>query len=216
MHNRTLFTSNRQSQAAGELVKSKCFGSVARTDAHVLILGSLPGKVSLERGQYYAQSQNAFWRIMAELAGARPDLPYKNRLRMLKENGIALWDVCAAGHRTGSLDSAIELSTVETNDFGVFLGAHPGIRLICFNGQKAKEIYDRKVLQTPPAVFQRIRYEVLPSTSPAHATMSFEQKLSRWRSALGSGKACRLLRDGAAAGPSAIVETYPRHQGSLV
>jgi len=197
-------------------MKSIGFGSVTRADAHVLILGSLPGKVSLERGQYYAQPQNTFWRIMGEIAGARPDLPYKDRLRLLMENGIALWDVCAAGHRSGSLDSAIQLSSVETNDFSKFLHAHPGIGLICFNGQKAKEIYARKVLQTPSALFEQIRYEVLPSTSPAHAAMSFEQKLSRWCAVLGNGNASRFRRDRTAPLPPAVVEADPRYQGSLL
>jgi hypoxanthine-DNA glycosylase len=195
-------------------VKSIGFGSVARADARVLILGSLPGKVSLERGEYYAQPQNAFWRIMGELAGASPDLPYEDRLRLLKENGIALWDVCAAGHRPGSLDSAIRLATVETNDISGFLRAHPAVGLICFNGKKANEIYDRKVRQDPPSIFARIRYEVLPSTSPAHAAMSYEQKLSRWRRVLGQGSASRWLRSCAMPTPPEEVETYSCPEGS--
>src|SRR5579864_8959186 len=97
-------------------MKSKSFEAVARADARVLILGSLPGTVSLERGQYYAQPYNAFWRIMAEALGMPPGLPYKARLRALKENHIALWDVCGAGCRVGSLDSSIQLATVEAND----------------------------------------------------------------------------------------------------
>ncbi len=168
-------------------LKSRGFECAARANARVLILGTLPGKVSLERGEYYAQPRNVFWRIMGEIAGASPDLPYKDRLRSLKENGIALWDVCAAGRRSGSLDTAIRLSTVETNDFRGFLRAHTGVGLICFNGKKAKEIYDRKVPQKPLTLFERIRYEVLPSTSPAHAAMTYEQKLSRWRFVLEEG-----------------------------
>jgi hypoxanthine-DNA glycosylase len=195
-------------------VKSIGFGYVARADAGVLILGSLPGKVSLERGEYYAQPQNAFWRIMGELAGASPDLPYKDRLRLLKENGIALWDVCAAGHRPGSLDSAIRLATVETNDISGFLRNYTRIRLICFNGKKAQEIFDRKVRQDPPSIFARIRYEVLPSTSPAHAAMSYEQKLSRWRIVLGRGSASRWLRSCAMPTPLEEVETYSCPEGS--
>jgi hypoxanthine-DNA glycosylase len=133
---------------------------------------------------------------------------------LLKEEGIALWDVCAAGHRPGSLDSSILLSTVETNDIRGFLRTHPGVGLICFNGKKAKEIYDRKVPQKPCTIFARIRYKVLPSTSPAN-TMRHEQKLSRWRCALlGEGSASRSLGSGAAAGPSEKVDTYPCHQGS--
>ena len=84
----------------------------------MLILGSLPGKVSLERNEYYAQPYNAFWRIMGELVGASPDLLYQNRLECLKHHHIAVWDVCAAGFRAGSLDSAIQLSTVRANDVG--------------------------------------------------------------------------------------------------
>ena len=197
MRSRNLPAAQSPSLAGDEPAKSKCFAPVARANARVLILGSLPGKVSLERRQYYAQPQNTYWRIMGEIAGARPELPYPHRLRLLKENGFALWDVCAAGHRSGSLDSAIQLSTVETNDFSGFLRAHPAIGLICFNGQKAKEIYDRKVRKTLPALFERIRYEVLPSTTPAHAGMPFEQKLSRWRSVLAEGSAFRWPRDGA-------------------
>jgi len=178
-------------------VKSIGFGYVARADARVLILGSLPGKASLERGEYYAQPQNAFWRIMGEVVGASPNLPYEDRLRLLKQNGIALWDVCAAGCRSGSLDSAIRLSTVETNDLSGFLQAHPGIELICFNGKKASEIYARKVRQEQLSLFERIRYEVLPSTSPAHAAMSYDQKRSCWRNVLGIGNAIPSLRSDA-------------------
>ena len=151
----------------------------------MLILGSLPGRVSLERGEYYAQPRNAFWRIMGELAGVSLSLRYEDRLCLLLENGIALWDVCASGDRLGSSDSAIRLATVATNDLSSFLRAHTGINLICFNGRKAKEIYDRKVRQHPRQVFERLRYAVLPSTSPAHAGISFEQKLACWRGVLG-------------------------------
>jgi TDG/mug DNA glycosylase family protein len=182
-------------------VKSIGFGSVARADASVLILGSLPGQVSLARGEYYAQPQNAFWRIMGDLVGASRDLPYHRRLHLLIENRIALWDVCAAGERSGSLDSAIRVATVEANDLAAFLRTHPAIGLICFNGRKAKEIYDRLMLQKSLPLFERIRHEVLPSTSPAHATMTYEQKLSRWRGILAEACLSRLQLDSAAPGP---------------
>jgi hypoxanthine-DNA glycosylase len=179
-----------------KVVKSKGFEPVARADARVLILGSLPGKVALERGEYYAQPRNKFWPIMGELAGASPNLPYQDRLRLVKEKGIAMWDVCASAERPGSSDSKIQLSTVETNDMSRFLRTHTGVELICFNGKKAKEIYDRKVRREPRSLFGHMRYEVLPSTSPANTSIRYDQKLSRWRIVLGQGNALRSLRSG--------------------
>jgi hypoxanthine-DNA glycosylase len=195
-------------------MKSKCFEPIARADARVLILGSLPGKMSLERNQYYAQPYNAFWRIMGELVGASRDLPYEERLRVLRQHHIAVWEVCAVGFRAGSLDSAIELSTVRTNNFGTFLRAHPGIKLICFNGRKAEEIYRRKVRQVPRAVFQRVRYASLPSTSAAHAGMPFAQKLALWRKALSDTVALRPMGVASIAKSSAAIETQSFAVGS--
>jgi len=158
----------------------KCFPPIADAHARVLILGSLPGQVSLQRQQYYALPQNAFWKIMERLFGAGPALPYEERVQRLVRNGIALWDVCAAAQRPGSLDASIVHSSVVPNDLASFIETHPGIGLICFNGGKAAELYRRLVLPGLPATVRAIRYETLPSTSPAHAAMPFEEKLTRW------------------------------------
>lgn len=163
---------------------SRCFPPVARPDARVLILGSLPGQVSLARAEYYAQARNAFWPIMERLVGASRELPYEERLRRLMENGVALWDVCAEGRRLGSLDQRIEPASIATNDFAGFLGAHPGIRLICFNGATAERLYRKKAAPRLPVSLARIPTVLLPSTSPAHAAMPFERKLEIWREAL--------------------------------
>jgi hypoxanthine-DNA glycosylase len=156
------------------------FPPIADANARVLILGSLPGQVSLAHRQYYAQPQNAFWKIMGRLFDAGPELPYDERARRLVAHGIALWDVCAAAQRPGSLDASIVHASVVPNDFAGFVAAHPRLRLVCFNGAKAAELYRRLVLPTLTASPHPIRYETLPSTSPAHASMRFEEKLARW------------------------------------
>lgn len=160
------------------------FPPIADAHARILILGSLPGQVSLQRQQYYAQPQNAFWKIMGRLFGAGPELPYEDRAQDLVRNGIALWDVCAAAQRPGSLDSAIVHSSVVPNDLAAFLASHPDVGLVCFNGSKAAELYRRLVLPGLPDTLRAIRYATLPSTSPAHAAMSFEEKLTRWAAVL--------------------------------
>jgi hypoxanthine-DNA glycosylase len=160
------------------------FPPIADAHARILILGSLPGQVSLQRQQYYAQPQNVFWKIMGRLFGAGPALSYSERSQRLVQNGIALWDVCAAAQRPGSLDAAIVHSSVVPNDFAAFIEAHPDIGLICFNGGKAAELYRRRVLPGLPVTLRAIRTETLPSTSPAHAAMPFEEKLMRWTTVL--------------------------------
>ena len=144
------------------------------------MLGSLPGPESLRRRQYYAQPQNAFWRIMGELFGAGPDRPYDERLAALTANGVALWDVCESATRVGALDSAIEHGSVVVNDFARFFRGHRQIGLVCCNGQKAAELYRRLVLPTLPAPAAAIERCVLPSTSPAYAALRFEAKLEAW------------------------------------
>ena len=94
---------------------------------------------------------------------------------------MALWDVLAASHRRGSLDADINESTAVCNDFNALLTAHPSISEIFFNGQKAEQIFKRRVLpQLSEDIVARIHLQVLPSTSPAHAAMGFDEKLSRW------------------------------------
>jgi hypoxanthine-DNA glycosylase len=139
-------------------------------------------------GQYYAQPHNGFWRIMDALFDAGPSLPYAARLERLRARGVAVWDVLAAGERFGSLDSAIVPSSIVVNDFREFFARHEGIALICFNGTKAADLYRRKVLPTLAPRFAAVDVRVLPSTSPAHASLRFEQKLARWAEALTDGE----------------------------
>lgn len=148
--------------------------------ARVLVLGSLPGRASLEAGQYYAQPQNAFWRIMGALVGAGPELEYAERLARFKGSALGLWDVLAAGQREGSLDSAIVRATAIINDFARLFERYRRIELVCFNGRTAEQLYRRRVLPNLPGKFAGIPLQALPSTSPAHAGMPFAAKLERW------------------------------------
>lgn len=163
------------------MAKSYGFPPVARPDALVLILGTLPGAESLKQSRYYANKQNSFWRIMGEIAGANPELPYEERLACLKRSRIALWDVCRSAEREGSLDSNI--LAPEPNDFAAFFAAHPLIGSVCFNGQGAAKLFARLVKPILPT--ENRTYAVLPSTSPAHAGMRFEEKSKIWQQMIG-------------------------------
>ena len=159
----------------------RSFPPVASADARVLILGSMPGVASLNAGQYYAHPQNRFWSIMGQLLGFDPvTTPYVQRTRALTEAGIALWDVLQSCERPGSLDSAIRRETQMVNDLPGFLTTHPLIRKIYFNGAHAEQTFHRMVRPLLPDNVE-LEYIRLPSTSPAHASLSFNDKLAYWR-----------------------------------
>ena len=158
------------------------FAPVADRHAEILILGSMPGRDSLAAGQYYAHPYNLFWKIMAAMLGFEPQAPYRRRLKALRDARIALWDVMHSCKRAGSLDASIEASTIEANDFPSFFRAHKRIGNVFFNGSTAQTTYVRHVL--PSVTSLGLQYTRLPSTSPAHATLSYQQKLAAWRNVL--------------------------------
>jgi len=154
------------------------FPPVVGDGARVLILGSMPGRASLDAQEYYAYKQNAFWRIMGDLIGAGPALPYAQRLERLKASGIALWDVMAACERQGSLDADIVAGSIQPNDFAGFFAEHPGISRVFFNGAAAETSFRRLVL--PRLADRALHLTRLPSTSPAHAASSYADRLAAW------------------------------------
>jgi len=165
---------------ASERAKTiRSFPPIAAPDARILILGSMPGEASLKAGQYYAHPHNAFWRIMGALVGAGPNLPFEDRVHILKQHGIAVWDVLASCVRPGSLDSNI--TNEIPNDFAAFFASHPLITHIGLNGGKAAASFRRHAAGHCPG---HTVVTVLPSTSPAHAARTFEQKCALWRAAL--------------------------------
>ncbi|MDP3638758.1 MAG: DNA-deoxyinosine glycosylase [Azonexus sp.] len=154
------------------------FPPLANPESRLLILGSMPGKASLQAGRYYAHERNAFWRIMGDLLGADLALDYPQRVGKLQAAGVALWDVMAACERAGSLDSDIVGKSVQPNDFATFFAVNRNIGHIFFNGAAAEASFRRHVLPTlqgPPLRLMR-----LPSTSPAHAAQGYAEKLAAW------------------------------------
>jgi hypoxanthine-DNA glycosylase len=154
----------------------------------------MPGGASLAAGQYYAHPRNLFWPILLDVLGGNPGLGYDGRLRLLKANGIALWDVLESCVREGSLDSAIEEETIAVNDFATFYLRHPRIERVLFNGAKAEASYRRYVRPSTSEVGGPREYIRLPSTSPAHAALSFEEKRDAWRAVLGCFGKTELVR----------------------
>ncbi len=155
------------------------FPPIESKSSRVLVLGSMPGAASLLAGQYYAYPQNAFWPIMGELFSAGPTVDYEKRILLLRRAGLALWDVMASCVREGSLDVDIDEDSIVPNDFRAFFDAHPSVTQVFFNGAKAETCFHRYVRRY--LADRGLQFTRLPSTSPAHASMSMEKKLRAWR-----------------------------------
>jgi len=157
------------------------FPPLASAASRVLVLGSMPGAASLRAGEYYAHPRNQFWTIIRRLFGIGAELPYAGRCRRLVACRVAVWDVIGRCERRGSLDSGIETSSIVVNDFATFFRRHRRVGFVFFNGLKAEQVYDRHVRESAPGAGRALQYRRLPSTSPAHAALSVEDKLKQWR-----------------------------------
>lgn len=157
------------------------FAAVSTPSCHTLILGSMPGRASLEAQQYYAHPRNAFWQILDRLLGVDSSLPYHQRIEELNNRGIAVWDVLRSCARATSLDSDIVESSIVPNDFNGFYQVHPKIADVYFNGAKAEATYRKHVLPLLSPEHASLSYTRLPSTSPANATFTLDAKIQAWR-----------------------------------
>lgn len=149
------------------------FPPIICNDAKILILGSVPGVKSLEMQEYYAHPQNKFWKIIFELFNENFSEDYLEKIKILKKNKIAVWDVIDSCERVGSLDTTIK--NEESNDILQLLKKYQNIKTIFCNGGKSY-----KNLQKIVGKNFEIPIYLLPSTSPLH-TISFEKKLESWK-----------------------------------
>lgn len=151
----------------------RSFPPVVDANTRVLVLGSLPGEIALAKNQYYGHPRNLFWPLMSRVVGIDlVALAYEARLARLLRAGVGLWDTVAAARRDGSLDAA--LRDVEANDVPTLIATLPALRAVGLNGGTSRKIGTRLLGDTGVALVP------LPSSSPAYASRSFEDKLGDW------------------------------------
>lgn len=146
---------------------------VAREDARLFILGSLPGDASLAARRYYAHPRNAFWRLLGGVIGEDLEaLDYHQRLEQLADERIGLWDVVAHAQRKGSLDQAIR--GAGHNPLADYLAGFAELEAVAFNGAAAAAI-GRRLIGT----LEHLTLIDLPSSSPAN-TQPYAEKAAKW------------------------------------
>ena len=164
---------NKDTGADEQPASATGLGPVIGSFPEILVLGSFPSRQSLEKGEYYGNPQNQFWKIVEALFGIDHRLPYAERITGLTGAGVALWDMVHACHREGSADTRIRDPV--HNDIPGLLAVYPSIRLIALNGRAAEKFWYRQA-NSPTGV----PVVLLPSTSPAHASCRLEDKIRRW------------------------------------
>ncbi|MGV2289532.1 DNA-deoxyinosine glycosylase [Trinickia sp. YCB016] len=153
----------------------RCFPPVVDRNTRVLVLGSLPGEVSLAHNQYYAHKQNRFWHLIGDVIGENlPSMDYEARLQALLDHRVGLWDVIANARREGSLDSRIRDHA--TNDLAALVAGLPSLAAVAFNGGTAAKIGVLALAESRPSL-ELVR---LPSSSPAYAAVPYAEKLRAW------------------------------------
>ena len=151
-----------------------CFPPVTRPDTRLLVLGSLPGAVSLARQRYYAHPRNLFWRLMGAVIGRDlVPLDYEARLEALLDAHVGLWDTVAAATRKGSLDADIRLH--QASDLAALARTLPALEAIAFNGATSARIGRRQLGDAAGLALID-----LPSSSPAYASLPFARKQAAW------------------------------------
>lgn len=152
-----------------------CFEPVFHAGDTVLILGTMPSPASVRGGFYYAHRQNRFWKMLAVLQNAPVPATTPEKLLLLEQGHIALWDVLSSCNRSGAADSTIQME--KPNDIAGLLRRCGSIRKIACNGAKAYELYMTHIAQTLHEDFPVYK---MPSTSPANAAVSFDALCEKW------------------------------------
>jgi hypoxanthine-DNA glycosylase len=155
-------------------MRKSSFDAVCDERTTVIVLGSLPGEISLARQQYYANPTNQFWRLMGGVLNKELDsLAYDDRLAALLERGLGLWDAVRSARRETSADAAIQQPVA--HDLLALTNRLPCLRGLAFNGGKAAAIGLRQLGNPPPCTVIS-----LPSSSAAHCRITYAEKLQSW------------------------------------
>nr|MBO2494162.1 DNA-deoxyinosine glycosylase [Clostridia bacterium] len=153
------------------------FEPIVDKNCKVLILGTMPGEISLQKQQYYANKQNQFWKIIYSLFNKDVEDDYEKRKIFLLDHHIAIWDVLKSCDREGSSDSKI--ANPVSNDFETFFNNYPNIKAVFFNGSEAEKLF-MKLVMGKMNLREDLSFHRLPSTSSANR-MPFKDKLDRWK-----------------------------------
>ena len=147
------------------------FAPVYTSASHTLILGTWPSPKSREQGFFYGHPQNRFWPLLARLLGEPAPGDLAQKIALIQQNGLALWDTIEHCTITGASDASIK--DVTPTDIVGLCRLAPIRRVLC-NGATAYALYQK--YQALPGL-EAVK---LPSTSPANAAWTMDKLAAAW------------------------------------
>ena len=139
-------------KAQQEITHRTSFNPIIGDDPTTLILGLAPSENYIEQGQYYASPNDCLWEALAQFLRVPSNFPttaYTTKLFLLKNHGIALWDILHEYQRTGATNKDI-VKVPSYNDIPKLLTKFPTIENIIFNGKDTYTFFKRYILATYP------------------------------------------------------------------
>lgn len=146
---------------------------IANASTRILILGTMPGDLSLKLNEYYANPRNRFWKIISSITNSKLPDNYTDKTSLLLMNNMGLWDVLKSASRKGSLDN--DIKNEKPNDLEAFIKMHKNLKIIIFNGKVSERLYDKYFIRN-----RKLLYYSLPSTSPANTNFDFNTIYQVW------------------------------------
>ena len=161
-----------------------CFQPIISENSEILILGTIPSVISIEKDEYYGNPRNHFWKIMYSILEVEEETEYSKKVEILLENKIALWDVLSQADRIGSLDSAIK--NERPNDLVSLIEIYPNIKKIIFNGTKSEQLFKRYFKELY-SINRCIRVSS-SSPTPGKNVKSLDEKKIQWKEVIRKGE----------------------------
>lgn len=157
-----------------------CFEPIISGNSEILILGTIPSVVSIEKDEYYGNPRNQFWKIIYSILEVEEETEYSKKIEFLLKNKIALWDVLSQANRIGSLDSAIK--NEKPNEIESLIETYPNIKKIIFNGSKSEQLFKRYFKEL--YINNRCIRVSSSSPTPGKNVKSLDEKKIQWREAI--------------------------------
>jgi len=148
------------------------FKPIIFPDSKTLILGYFPTSQEISSGFYHTAKNDKFWQLLS-LATSYPINNNDQKIWLLKESKLALWDILSH-HNTIKGDDFTPADEL-VNDISLLTEKHPSISKVALTTKRVQTVYNEH--------FKHLLLEqiLLPSPLSSYHSISSEQKAQAFK-----------------------------------